>query len=580
MTLLPGWARLRHYEIGWLRADAVAGLTVGAMLIPQAMAYAELAGMAPQHGFYAAIGALVVYALAGSSRHLGVGPEPGTAILAATGVGAIAGGDPARYVALMAALALAVSGLCLIGAAARLGILASVLSKPVLVGYITGVGVMLLSSQVAGFSRVPIPSDDFVPRIRDLVVNADQVHGPTVAVAAGTLAVIMGFRRWAPRMPGALAGVAVAMLIVAVFSLQRNGIAVVGAIPAGLPVPGVPNVSLGDVRQLLPVAAGIALVGYADNVLTARSIAASRGYRIDANQELLALGLTNLSSGLSHGFPISSSASRTAVPAFLGSKTQLVSLVAAAFVVMSLLVLRPTLADIPRPALAAVIVSAAFAIIDVAGFRSLWRVSREEFVLAVATALGVLLFNVLVGVLVAVVLSIVVALDRIARPTDAILGDAPGLDGWVDVGTLPGALTEPGLVVYRFDAPLCFVNADRFCERVEQVLDDYPGRAGWLVIDFEGIGALDATALDAVTSLLDRLRERGVVVVAAARANRQVLRRLERASLLAPIGALVVFPTINSAVSAYRQQRDGAGGPPDHRPTSSGPSPLVGGRAD
>jgi high affinity sulfate transporter 1 len=536
--------------------------------------------MAPQHGFYAAIGALVVYALAGSSRHLGVGPEPGTAILAATGVGAIAGGDPARYVALMAALALAVSGLCLIGAAARLGILASVLSKPVLVGYITGVGVMLLSSQVAGFSRVPIPSDDFVPRIRDLVVNADQVHGPTVAVAAGTLAVIMGFRRWAPRMPGALAGVAVAMPIVAVFSLQRNGIAVVGAIPAGLPVPGVPNVSLGDVRQLLPVAAGIALVGYADNVLTARSIAASRGYRIDANQELLALGLTNLSSGLSHGFPISSSASRTAVPASLGSKTQLVSLVAAAFVVVSLLVLRPTLADIPRPALAAVIVSAAFAIIDVAGYRSLWRVSREEFVLAVATAVGVLLFNVLVGVLVAVVLSIVVALDRIARPTDAILGDAPGLDGWVDVGSMPDALTEPGLLVYRFDAPLCFVNADRFCERVEQVLTDYPGRGRWLVIDFEGIGALDATAVDSMTSLLDRLPELGVVVVAAARANRQVLQRLERASLLVPIGALVVFPTINSAVSAYRQQRDGAGDPPDHRPTSSGPSALVARGAD
>lgn len=553
-ALLPGLAALRSYRIGWLRADVLAGLTVGAMLIPQSMAYAELAGLAPEYGFYAVIGALVVYALVGTSRHLGVGPEPGTAILAATGVGAIAAGDPDRYVALMAALALVVAGICLAGAVLRLGFVASVLSKPVLVGYITGVGLTLLSSQIAGFTGVAITEDRFFPRFRELFAEVGGVHGPTLGLAAGTLVFVLVLRWRAPTVPGVLLGVVAATAIVAVFALDDDGIAVVGAIPAGLPVPGVPDVAVGDIGRLLPVAAGVALVGYSDNVLTARSIAVGRGYRIDANQELVALGLTNLTAGLSQGFPVSSSASRTAVPASLGSRTQLVSLVASGFVVVTLLAMRPLLAEIPRPALAAVIVSAAIAIIDVPGYRSLWRVSREEFVLAVAAALGVIVFDVLVGVLVAVTLSIVVAFYRIAHPHDAILGDHPDLEGWVDAAAYPEAVTEPGLVVYRFDAPLFFVNADRFRERLERTLAENPGDEDWLVLDCEGIGALDATALDVLAELLRSLVGIGLSVVAVARANENVLTRLGRAGLLEPAGPLRVFPTINSAVRAYRRQ--------------------------
>jgi MFS superfamily sulfate permease-like transporter len=311
-------------------------------------------------------------------------------------------------------------------------------------------------------------------------------------------------------------------------------------------------VSVGDVGRLLPVAAGIALVGYSDNVLTARSVAARHGYRIDANQELLALGLTNLTAGLSQGFPVSSSASRTAVPASLGTRTQLVSLVASASVVATVLVLAPALGKIPRAALAAVIVSAAIAILDVPGYRALWRVGREEAVLAAVAALGVVVFDVLVGVLVAVSLSIVVAFYRIARPHDAVLGDYPGLDGWVGVDRYPEAVTERGLVVYRFDAPLFFVNADRFRSRVELALDESPGEEEWLVLDFEGIGALDATALDTLADLVDDV---DVDVVAVARANDAVLDRLARAGLVEPAGRVRVFPTINGAVRAYRQRR-------------------------
>ena len=457
--------------------------------------------------------------------------------------------------ALMAALALVVAGICLAGAVARLGFLASVLSKPVLVGYITGVGLTLLSSQIASFTGVPITADTFFPRFKELFANTGDVHTATLALAVGTLALILVLKRLAAKVPGALAGVVMATAIVALFALGDHGIALVGTIPGGLPAPGIPNVSMSDLGRLLPVAAGIALVGFSDNVLTARSIASGRGYRIDANQELLALGMTNLSSGLSHGFPVSSSASRTAVPASLGSKTQLVSLIGAAFVVLALLAMRPLLAEIPRAALAAVIVSAAIAIIDVAAYRSLWQVSREEFVLAVVAALGVIVLGVLAGVLVAVILAVIVALYRIARPHDAILGDYPGLDGWVDVDAYPEAVTEPGLVVYRFDAPLFFVNADRFRERVEMTLADHPGQNDWLVLDFEGVGALDASALDVLAELVASLPGLGVRIVAVARANDHVLARLERAELVQPSGALQIFPTINSAVRAYRQQR-------------------------
>ena len=553
--LLPGLAVLRRYQRRWLRSDLFGGLTVGAMLIPQSMAYAELARMPPVYGFYAVIGALVVYALVGTSRHLGVGPEPGTAILAATGVGAIAAGDPARYITLMAALALVVAAICVVAAVVRLGFVSSLLSKPVLVGYITGVGLTLLSSQIAAFTGVSIEADTFFPRVAELARELGDVHGPTLAVGVSTLALILLLRRFAPTVPGALVGVLGAGVVVAAFGLD---VAVVGAIPSGLPTPAVPDVSWADLGQLVPVAAGIALVGFTDNLLTARSIAARHRIEgaapVDANQELLALGLTNLSAGLSQGFPVSSSASRSAVPASLGSVTQLISIVAAGFVVLSLTVARPLLEEIPRPALAAVIVAAALAIIDVPGFRELWRVSRAEAALAAITVLGVIVFDVLVGVVVAVVLSVLVAFSRIARPHDAVLGGHPDLDGWVDVDAYPEAKTEGGLLVYRFDAPLFFVNAARFCDRVEQVLRDNAGREEWLVLDFEGVGALDATAIDALGELLTRLEELDVDVVAVARANDPVLGLLARAGLVAPEGPLVPFPTINGAVRAYRSR--------------------------
>jgi high affinity sulfate transporter 1 len=549
--LLPGVVLLRRYRRAWLRADLHAGLTVGAMLVPQCMAYAELAGMPPEAGFYAVLFALPVYAVVGTSRHLGVGPEPGTAILAATGVGAIAGSDPSRYAALMAALAVIVGAVCLAGAVVRFGFVADALSKPVLVGYISGVGLTLLSSQLEKFTGVPIDADTFFPRVGQFLANLDQIHAGTLAVGVATLAMILVLRWKAPRVPGALVSVAAATTVSALFDLDERGIAVVGEIPAGLPGLAWPDVSADDLVRLLPVALGIALVGYTDNVLTSRSVAARLRYQVDANHELAALGAINVTAGVAQGFPISSSASRTAVPASLGSQTQLVGIVAATFLAGSLLVLRPVLAEIPQPALAAVIIAAAIAIIDIAGFTSLARFSRSELSLAVGAALGVMIFDVLTGVLIAVVLSLLVALGKLARPHDAVLGEGAGLDGWVDADAYAGSTTLEGLLVYRFDAPLFFANVTWFRQRLRRAMDRNPGAERWVVIDFEGIGSVDATAVEGLCELVDELHDEGVVV-GTARANDVVVGKLQRGGVIERIGDDNVHATINHAVRAFR----------------------------
>ncbi|MEQ8716885.1 MAG: sulfate permease [Acidimicrobiales bacterium] len=551
---LPGLYRLLHYDRDWLRFDLLGGLTVGAMLIPQSMAYAELADLPPEVGFYAVLGALVVYALLGSSRHLGVGPEPGTAILAATGIAPLAEGDPQRYLTLMAALALLVGGICLVAALLRLGFLADLLSRPVLIGYITGVGITLLSSQLGKVTGVGIEGDNAFTRFADLVSGLDQLDPATFAMGASSLVAILTLRAIRPTIPGALVAVVAATAAAIVFGLDDHGVSVVGEIPSGLPPLGLPDVAGADLVDLIPIALGVALVGYSDNVLTARSIGAELGYRIDANQELVALGMGNLSSGLSGGFPISSSASRSIVPASLGTRSQLVSIVAAGFVLTTLLVLRPVLADFPEAALGAVIISAAIAIIDIRGLRELWSLDRAEFGLALLTVLGVVGFDVLRGVLVAVGLSAVVALGRMARPRDAVLGGAPELDGWVAMEEFPSARPRPGLLVYRFDAPLFFANAEWFRGRVEQALLTNPGAERWVIFDLEGVGSIDTTALEILDQLVEELLAAGVVVVGIARANSRARAALENSRLLQPGGPLREFPTINSAVSAFSDE--------------------------
>jgi high affinity sulfate transporter 1 len=554
--VLPGLATLSQYRREWLRTDVMAGLTVGAMLVPQSMAYAELAGLPAQSGFFAALLPPIVYALFGSSRHLGVGPEPGTAVLAATGVAALSPGDPARYALLMPALALLVSVIAVLGALFRLGFLAQLLSKPVLVGYITGVGLTLLSSQIAKFTGVPITSGEFFTRLWEFAHKLSRVHPTTLAFATLSLVALVALRKKAPKLPGALIVVTLGSLVAWALNLTSHGIRLVGAISASLPRPSIPLVSAHDFIKLLPTALGIALVGYTDNVLTGRSIGAKHGYAVEPNQELAALATINLASAISGGFPVSSSASRTAVPSSLDSKTQLVGVIASSFLLATLLLLAPALARIPQASLAAVIVAAAIAIIDVPGYRSLWKVSGTEFALAVATALCVMIFDLLTGVLLAVGLSVLITFAKITVPHDAILVRSEGLDGWIDVDHPEAGKGLEGLLVYRFDAPLFFANAERFRARLLEALERNPGDESWVVLDFEGVGAVDATALEMLEGLSDELRAKKLTI-AVARANHRVLDAIERAGLLGPDG-FVVFATINSAVRAFQTRAETA----------------------
>jgi sulfate permease, SulP family len=549
-TLLPGLLRLRSYERGWLRGDVLAGVTVAAYLIPQVMAYAEVAGLPPVAGLWAILGPLIVYAVVGSSRQLSVGPESTTALMTASVVAPLAVGDPARYAALAAALALIVGGLCLVGWLARLGFLADLLSHPVLIGYLAGIAVVMIVSQLTKVTGVPVEGGSLVAEVGSFLGALDRAHLPTLILAAAVLVFLVLGARLAPKAPVQLIGMLIAAGAVAAFSLQDLGIQVVGDIPAGLPTPGLPAVTVADLTALLLPAVGVTIVAYTDNVLDARAFAIRNNYRIDTNQELLALGTINLSAGVLQGFPVSSSASRTVIADALRSRSQLYSLIALAVVVATLLVGRAVLAAFPTAALGAIVVYAALRLIDLGEFRRIARFRRSELVLALATTAAVLLLGVLYGVLAAVALSILDLLRRVARPHDGILGYAPGVAGMHDIDDYPDAKLVPGLVVYRYDAPLFFANAENFQQRALAAVDASPTPVEWFVLNAEANVEVDLTAIDTLDELRAELDGQGIVF-ALARVKQDLRDDLVAAGFVDRVGEDRIFPTLPTAVQGY-----------------------------
>ncbi|QRP50213.1 SulP family inorganic anion transporter [Amycolatopsis sp. FDAARGOS 1241] len=544
-AVLPGAAQLRGYRKTWLRGDVIAGVTVAAYLVPQVMAYAEVAGLPPAAGLWAAIGPLAVYALLGSSSRLSVGPESTTALMTAAVLAPFAVGDPGHYATLAAVLAVLVGVLCFVASLARLGVLAELLSKPVLTGYMAGIAVLMVVGQLGNVTGVPVAGEGFWAEFASFFTQLGKIHWPTVALAAGVLLVLFLLRRFAPRVPGPLVAIAAATLLVAL--VQPPDIDVVGELPAGLP-PAVSGFSLTEVGELVLPAVGIAIVAFSDNVLTARAFAAGRDEEVDADQELRALAGINVAAGLLHGFPVSSSGSRTALGAAAGSRTQLYSLVALVTVVLVVLFARPLLAQFPQAALGALVIFAATYLVDVKELRRFARFRRSEFVLALLTTAGVLGLGVIYGVLAAVGLSILDLLRRIARPHDGILGVVPGLAGMHDVDDYPEATTEPGLVVYRYDAPLCFANAEDFRHRALAAAD---GDVRWFVLNTEANVEIDVTAADALDQLREELGRRGVVF-ALARVKQDLRDDLVAAGLVEKVGEDRIFPTLPTAVGAYR----------------------------
>jgi sulfate permease, SulP family len=549
-VLLPGLSTLAGYRRQWLRGDLLAGITVAAYLVPQVLAYATIAGLPPVAGLWAIVPALAVYVVLGSSRQLSVGPESTTALMTAAVVGPLAAGDPVRHAQLAAGLAVMVGLLCLLCWAMRLGFVADLLSRPILVGYLAGVAIIMMAGQLGKLTGVPVHGGTLFAQLASFVGHLSQMHLATLVFAAAVLAFLFIVQWRLPAVPGPLLAVLLATVAVAAFGLQDRGIRVIGAIPAGLPVPAL--VPLHDLRELLLPALGVLIVGYTDNMLTARAFAARHSHEIDANQELLALGAANVGAGLLHGLPVSSSGSRTALGDAAGARTQLYSIVALASVVATLLFLGPLLTRFPTAALGAIVVYAAVRLIDLPGFRRLAAFRRNELLLAFCAFAGVLVFDILYGILLAVGLSVAETLVRVARPHDAIQGLVPGLAGMHDVDDYPQARTIPGLVVYRYDSPLFFANADDFRRRALAAVGRHDGPVAWFILNTEANVEVDITALDALETLRSELDRRGVVL-ALARVKQDLRDDLDRYGLTVKIGPDHIFPTLPTAVAGYEE---------------------------
>ena len=550
-ALLPGLRNFAGYRRSWLRGDVVAGLTVAAYLVPQVMAYADLAGLPPVAGLWTALPALAIYALLGSSRQLSVGPESTTALLAAAAIMPLASGDPAKYAALSAGLAVLVGLFCLAAWAARIGFIADLLSRPVLVGYMAGVAVIMIGGQLRRTTGVPVHGTRLATQLRTFFGHLGDVQWSTVLLSVAVLAFLFAAQARFPQLPGPLLAVALAAAVVSAFGLKDHGLSVVGTVPNGLPTPHFPDLSASDLRDLLLPAAGIAVVGFTDNVLTGRAFGARVRYSVDATQELLALGVANIGTGLFRGFPVSSSGSRTALADAARGRTQMYSLVALAMLVFVLLAGGPLLSNFPEAALGAIIIYAATRLIDVAEFRRIARFRRSEVVLSFTAFTGVLVLNILYGVLLAIGVSVAELLRRVARPHDAILGQVQGLAGMHDVDDYPMAHTIPGLVVYRYDSPLFFANADDFKRRALEAADSAE-KTRWFVLNVEANVEVDITGLDAVEWLRVELGHRGIVF-AMARVKQDLLDDLEAYGLADSIGGERLFPTLPTAVAAYER---------------------------
>ncbi|QES47052.1 sodium-independent anion transporter [Streptomyces venezuelae] len=541
----------RGYRPDRLRGDVLAGITVAAYLVPQVMAYAGVAGLPPVVGLWAVLPAMVLYAVSGSSRLLSVGPESTTALMTAVAVGPLAAGDPARYAGLAAALAVAVGLLCLVAWAVRLGFLADLLSRPVLVGYLAGVAAIMIVDQLPRLTGTEGGGSGFFPQLLSFLRQLPEVHGPTAALSAGCLVLLFTLPLLWRALPGPLIVLVLSTAVVAVLALdEAPGIDVIGAVPTGLPGFDPPRPA--DLAHLVLPALGVLLVGYTDVVLTARAFArADDPYPLDANRELLALGAANLGAGVLQGFPVSSSASRTALADSAGARTQAYSLVGAGCVAAVLLFLGPLLALTPTAALGAIVVYAAVRLVEVGEFRRLADFRRRELLLALGCTAGVLALGILYGVLVAVALSVLELLARVARPHDAVLGTVAGLAGMHDVDDYPEARTVPGLLVYRYDSPLFFANAEDFRRRALAAVEAQDEPVHWFVLNAEANVEVDITALDAVEALRSELVRKGLVF-ALARVKQDLRDPLDAYGLTAAVGPEHIYPTLPTAVAAYR----------------------------
>ena len=563
---LPGFEVLARYDRRWLRDDVLAGLVLTALLIPAGIGYAQVSGLPPVTGLYATIVPLLVYAVVGPSRILVLGPDSSLAPIVGASILPLAAGDPDRAVALAGVLAILMGAFLVIGSLFRLGFVTDLLSKPIRIGYLNGIALVVIVGQLPALLGFSAEADGLVGESSAVVAGVlDGLGDPTVvAIGVMALAVMLVFRVVAPSVPGVLVAVAGSMIGVAVFGL-RNEVPVVGALPRGLPTPALGGLDWGDVTSLIGPAAGIALIAFADTGVLSRTFASRRGESVSGTDEMRGLGLSNVASGIFGGFPVAASMSRTPVAERAGARTQLCGVVGALLIV-GFIVLTPNLTSyLPRSVLAAVVIVAAASLIDVHGMIWLLRVDRVDGLLSVAALLGVTLIGVLQGIVVAIALSFVAFVDRSWRPYRAELGQITGLRGYHDLSRHPEGHRVPGIVIVRFDAPLFFANAGMFGEWVRSVVDADAGAIPirHVVLAAEPITDIDSTAIDEIVALDDHLAAEGIELVFAEMKG-PVHDHFTRYGFVSRFGPDRFAPTVGAAVDAIiGRERDDIGSPSD-----------------
>jgi high affinity sulfate transporter 1 len=551
---LPGLLALRQYQVAWLPHDIIAGLVLSTMLVPVGMAYAVASGVPGIYGLYATIVPLLAYAVFGPSRILVLGPDSSLAAVILGVVLPLSAGDPHRAVALAGMMAVVSGIVCILAGIARLGFITELLSKPIRYGYMNGIALTVLISQLPKLFGFSIESDG---PLRNLWAIAKAIVGGKTnwvafAIGAGSLAVILALKS-SKRIPGILVAVACATVIVGVLDLgARAGVSVLGPLPQGLPAFSIPWVSSSDIVSVLIGGGAVALVSFADTSVLSRAYAARTRQHVDPNQEMVGLGAANLAAGFFQGFPISSSSSRTPVAESAGSHTQLTGVVGAIAVALLLLTAPNLLQHLPTAALAAVVIASAIGLIEVTDLIRIYRIQRWEFWLSIVCFGGVAVFGAIPGIAIAVVIAVIEFLWDGWRPHSAVLGRAEGVEGYHDITRYPDARQEPGLVLFRWDAPLFFANAELFKERVLDAAANSPAPVRWLVVAAEPVTSVDVTAADVLAELHQALDDGGIAL-RFAELKDPVKDKLRRFGLLAQFGEESFFPTIEVAVDNYLQ---------------------------
>jgi high affinity sulfate transporter 1 len=550
---LPGIRVARRYRREWIRPDVVGGIVLVALLVPQGMAYAELAGVPPVNGLYASVLALLAYALVGPSRILILGPDSALSPMVFAAIVPLVASDapPAQRITFAAMLAVIMGAICVAAGVSRLGVLADLLSMPMRIGYLNGLAVVVLVSQLPklfGFSTDATGVVDEVRAFVDGVVDG-RTNTESLVIGLACLAVIVGLRAIGPRIPGVLVAVVGATVAVTVFDLTSRGVAVVGAIPQGLPRLDWPGVGWSDAWALAVAAVGMAFITIADTVAMSRAFA-DRAEPVDADQEIAALGVANVAAGLFQGFPVSASSSRTAVAISAGARSQLTGVVGALGIVAMLVWFDDLTENLPTASLAAIVIAASFVLFDLGALNRLLRVRRSEFVLAALTAAGVVFVGVLAGIAIAAALSLGNFVRRAWRPYNVALGRIDGRKGYHDVARHPHAPQIPGQVLLRFDAPLFFANAEYFVDRVHELVDGRGEPVHRVIVAAEPISDIDTTAADALEVLIDDLHRNGIDLVFA-ELKGPVKDRLARYGLAEKIGDHGFPPTLGTAIDDY-----------------------------